>query len=59
VTLAEEPLRQKIQDYLDQVDVEELVLQQIEAMEKGESEQGQTPAPAENNQVVDEIDYDE
>ena len=60
VTLAEEPLRQKIQDRLDQVDVEELVLKQIDAMEKREPDDGQAPPPVtEGNQVVDEIGYDD
>lgn len=59
VTLAEEPLRQKIQDRLDQVDVEELVLKQIEAMEKRELDDGQAPPVTESNQVVDEIEYDD
>lgn len=59
VTLAEEPLRQKIQDRLDQVDVEELVLKQIESMEKRKLDDGQAPPVTDTNQVVDEISYDD
>ncbi|CAB3374289.1 Hypothetical predicted protein [Cloeon dipterum] len=60
VSLAEEPLRQKIQDYLDKVDVEDLILQQIAEMEKEQLEQNQTESvPPEKSEPNDKIEYDD